>query len=110
MFVINANAIAHCGAPVPVRNNAAPKAHQTPIATSIEARRDYEMEPETAAFGYLRERLFSEQRVFDSDLWLSRDMRRVVYRRAAVSCFSRVAAGAFVPKSLIATTMFHSVR
>ena len=28
-----------------------------------------------AAFGYLRERLYCEQRVID--LWLSRDMRRV---------------------------------
>jgi hypothetical protein len=36
------------------------------------------MEPETAAFGYPRERLLWQQRVFGSDLWLSRDMRRIV--------------------------------
>jgi hypothetical protein len=36
------------------------------------------MESETAAFGYLRERLFCQQRVFDSDLWLSAIMRQVV--------------------------------
>jgi len=35
------------------------------------------VEPETAAFGYLRERLHSEQRAARSDLWLSRDLRRI---------------------------------
>jgi hypothetical protein len=29
------------------------------------------MKLETAAFGYLRERLYSEQRVAGNDLWLS---------------------------------------
>jgi hypothetical protein len=42
------------------------------------------MEPKTAAFGYRRERCFDQQRVF-GDLLAIRDLRRVVYRRAAVS-------------------------
>lgn len=54
------------------------------------------MEPETAAFGYLRERLHSEQRAARSDLWLSRDMRRIGNGERR-SRSSKALTGAFVP-------------
>jgi hypothetical protein len=60
------------------------------------------MEPETAAFGYLRERLFSEQRVLWQRPLAIRDMRRVVPASGGL-VLSKVLIGAFVPKFLIVT-------
>jgi hypothetical protein len=67
------------------------------------------MQPETAASGYLRERFFGQQRVADSDLWLSRDMRRVSTgeRRSHVA---QSLAGGFVPLISDRDAMFHSPR
>ncbi|WP_130229607.1 hypothetical protein [Bradyrhizobium sp. Leo121] len=56
------------------------------------------MDPETAAFGYLRERLFRQQRVLRP--LAIRDMRRVVLTASGGLMASEIVAGAFVPNLL----------
>jgi hypothetical protein len=62
----------------------APSAASPPASTAALLK-----EPETAAFGYLRERLYSGTAGRSSDLWLSRDMRRVSTGERRSHCVSK---------------------
>lgn len=56
-----------------------PSVRATALPTNLACASPYSFRIfDVPAFGYLRERLFCEQRVFGSDLWLSRDMRQVI--------------------------------
>jgi hypothetical protein len=64
------------------------------------------MEPETAAFGYLRERLYQEHRVAGGDLWLSATC--AVLTPASDGLISNAWRAAFVPLIADRDAMFHS--
>jgi hypothetical protein len=64
------------------------------------------MKLETAAFGYLRERLYSEQRVAGNDLWLSATCAVLVPASDGLMLF-QILAGVFVPLICHRDAKFH---